>query len=84
MPQFMSFDSGESNFVLPSARRRESVKLILIGKPEPVTIVIASLQVKGFTDAGNWSRPLQPPETTETLARSVGEVMRVYKHYVSL
>jgi hypothetical protein len=84
MPHFMSFDSGESNVVLPQTRRRESVKLIAIGKPEPVTIVIASLQVKGFTDAGNWSRPLQPPETTEAMMRSVGEVMRVYKHYVLL
>jgi hypothetical protein len=81
---FGSGESGESNVVLPQSRRRESVKLILIGKPEAVTIVIASLQVKGFTDAGNWSRPLQPPDTTEAMTRSVGEVMRVYKHYVLL
>jgi hypothetical protein len=84
MTQFMFCDSGESGFVLPNVHRRESVTMILIGKPEAVAIVIASLQVKGFTDAGNWSRPLQPPEATQAMARSVGEVMRVYKHYVLL
>lgn len=58
--------------------------MILIGKPEAVAVTIASLQVKGFTDARSWSKPLQAPESRAIITRAVGEVMRVYKHYVTL
>lgn len=67
----------------PTRAGRRSVRLFLLGAPEDVERTIAELHTKHFGDAGLWSRPLQFPERQQQLAPNPGEVMRVYKRYLT-
>lgn len=62
---------------------RESVKLLLIGKPEAVQQTINDLYTCRFCEPGVWSKPLTFPETREAIDRTPGEVLRIYKRYLT-
>jgi hypothetical protein len=55
---------------------RESVKLLAIGSRRGVLALIHNLHVKGFAEAGAWSRLLPGP--------SPNQVMSILTWYVSL
>jgi hypothetical protein len=59
------------------------VKLFLLGDPEDVAQTIAELHTKQFGEVGLWSRPLQFPEIQQQFLLNPGEVMRVYKRYLT-
>jgi hypothetical protein len=63
--------------------KRESVKLFLIGKPEPVQQVIQDLYAHRFCEVTLWSKPLTLPEMRDRFTLSPGEIMRVYKRYLT-
>jgi len=67
----------------PTRARRRSVRLFLLGDPDDVEATIAELHTKQFGEAGLWSRPLSFPETQNQFALNPGEVMRVYKRYMT-
>lgn len=62
---------------------RCSVRLLLLGYPDDGEWTIAELHTKHFREAGLWSCPLQFPETQQQLALNPGEVMRMYKRYLT-
>lgn len=62
---------------------REAVKFLLIGKPEAVQHIIHDLYTCRFCDPGVWSKPLTFPESREAIDRMPGEVLRIYKRYLT-
>jgi len=67
----------------PIRTHRRNVRIFILGNPEDVEETIAELHVRQFADAGLWSRSLQFPETQNQFALNPGEVMRVYKRYLT-
>jgi hypothetical protein len=67
----------------PRSSGRRSVRNFLLGYPEDVAETIAELHVKQFAEANLWSRSLTFPEIQREFLLQPGEVMRVYKRYVS-
>lgn len=66
----------------PTKRERRNVRLLLLGKAEDVDYTIAELHLKQFGEVGLWSRPLKFSEMQQ-FALNPGEVMRVYKRYLT-
>lgn len=62
---------------------RRSVRNFLLGFPEDVEETILELHVKQYADAGLWSRSLTFSEIQREFLLQPGEVMRVYKRYVT-
>jgi hypothetical protein len=62
-------------------RERRHVRLLLLGKAEDVEYTIAELHLKQFGEIGLWSRPLRFAE--QQFALNPGEVMRIYKRYLT-
>lgn len=62
----------------PSAksRRREPVRIIVVGSDPAITNVIFTLFVKEFAEIYEWSDPMPEPNT--------GKMMRVMTKYVNL
>jgi hypothetical protein len=76
-------DPGSDDGVTQSGRpSRRSVRLLLLGKAEDVESTIAELHLKQFGEVGLWSRPLRFAETQQ-FALNPGEVMRIYKRYLT-
>jgi len=67
----------------PTRARRRSVRMFLLGDPDDVEATIAELHTKQFGEVGLWSKPLNFPETQSQFALNPGEVMRVYKRYLT-
>lgn len=67
----------------PVRAGRRSVKNFLLGFPEDVQDTIAELHLKQYGEVGFWSRPLTPPEIQTEFILNPGEVMRVYKRYLT-
>jgi hypothetical protein len=67
----------------PVRTARPSVRLFLLGRAEDVEQTIAELHIKQFGEAGLWSKPLQFPEMQQQFSLNPGEVMRVYKRYLT-
>ena len=67
----------------PTRARRRSVRLFLLGEPEDVEATIVELHTKQFGEVGLWSRPLLFPERQSEFLLNPGEVMRVYKRYLT-
>lgn len=62
---------------------RRSVRNFLLGFPEDVQDTIMELHVKQFSEVGLWSRPLTFSEIQTEFLLNPGEVMRVYKRYMT-
>jgi hypothetical protein len=63
-------------------RERRNVRLLLLGKAEDVESTIAELHLKQFGEIGLWSRPLRFAEMQQ-FTLNPGEVMRIYKRYLT-
>ena len=78
--QFVSL-LGVNDRSLRSGRR--SVRNFLLGFPEDVEETIVELHLKQYGEVGLWSRPLTFPEIQHEFLLNPGEVMRVYKRYLT-
>lgn len=67
----------------PVRSGRRSVRTFLLGLPEDVEGTIAELHLKQYGEVGLWSRSLTFPEIQTQFLLNPGEVMRVYKRYVT-
>lgn len=72
-------DSSDTKRYNPS---RRSVRLLLMGRIDDVNNTIAELHLKQFGEVGLWSPPLRFSEMQQ-FALNPGEVMRVYKRYLT-
>ncbi|GAB4373949.1 MAG: hypothetical protein Kow00121_17760 [Elainellaceae cyanobacterium] len=75
--------SGREFVVRDRAPGRKAVRILLLGEPESVQQVIQDLHLCRFCEVGVWSRPLKPTDHQQQLSLSPGEVMRIYKRYLS-
>lgn len=64
-------------------RERRNVRMILIGEPDDVELVMLELHTRQFCDVGLWSRPLRSPQGGEILTNHPHEVIRIYKRYLT-
>lgn len=62
---------------------RRNVRLFTLGFSEDVNIIITDLHNRDFSEIGLWSRPLQFPDIQREFVLNPGEVMRVYKRYMT-
>jgi hypothetical protein len=62
---------------------REAVKMLLLGKPEGVQQTIYDLYTCRFCEPGVWSKPLVLTDLREVVDRTPGEVLRIYKRYLT-
>ncbi|GAB4384046.1 MAG: hypothetical protein Kow00121_47010 [Elainellaceae cyanobacterium] len=62
---------------------RKAVRILLLGDPDSVQQVIQELHLCRFCEVGVWSRPLKPTDHQQQLSLNPGEVMRIYKRYLS-
>lgn len=67
----------------PFRDSRRSVRNFLLGLPEDVDQTIADLHLKQYGEVGLWSRPLTFHEIQREFLLQPGEVMRVYKRYMT-
>lgn len=67
----------------PIRTNRRNVRTFLLGLPQDVEETIAELHLKQFGEVGLWSRPLLFPEIQNEFLLHPGEVMRVYKRYLT-
>jgi len=67
----------------PTRSHRRNVRIFILGNPKDVEETIAELHTKQFGEVGLWSRPLQFSERQNEFALNPGEVMRVYKRYLT-
>ncbi len=67
----------------PVRNGRRSVRNFLLGFPEDVEETILELHLKQYSEAGLWSRSLTFPEIQHEFLLNPGEVMRVYKRYMT-
>jgi hypothetical protein len=79
--EFIEYPGANESATQPQPPRR-SVRLLLLGKAEDVEYTIAELHLKQFGEVGLWSRPLRFAEMQQ-FALNPGEVMRVYKRYLT-
>jgi hypothetical protein len=79
--EFIEYPDANESATRPQPPRR-SVRLLLLGKAEDVEYTIAELHLKQFGEVGLWSRPLRFAEMQQ-FALNPGEVMRVYKRYLT-
>lgn len=79
MEEFVpSFDANVPPIAPPStkSRRREAVRVIVVGSDPAITNVIFTLFVKEFAEIYEWSDLMPEPNT--------GKTMRVMTKYVNL
>jgi hypothetical protein len=83
----MAEEFAEEFIEIPSSaepiNRRRSVRLFLLGHIDDVNQMIAELHLKQFGEVGLWSQPLRFTEIQQQFALNPGEVMRVYKRYLT-
>lgn len=75
--------SGSAISTIDRPSGRESTRILLIGKPEAVQRVIHDLYVCRFCDPGVWSKALETPAGRAAIARQAGEIVRIYKRYLT-
>jgi hypothetical protein len=66
----------------PPRPERPNVRILLLGKAEDVDYTIAELHLKQFGEISSWSRPLRFTEMQQ-FALNPGEVLRIYKRYLT-
>jgi hypothetical protein len=66
----------------PPRPERPNVRILLLGKAEDVDYTIAELHLKQFGEISSWSRPLKFSEIQQFVLNP-GEVMRIYKRYLT-
>ncbi|GAB4237626.1 MAG: hypothetical protein Kow00121_64630 [Elainellaceae cyanobacterium] len=82
--EFIDLSFSGSEFVVRDrAPGRKAVRILLLGEPESVQQVIQDLHLCRFCEVGVWSRPLKPIDQQQQLSLNPGEVMRIYKRYLS-
>ena len=81
MAEQFVFLSGVNDRSLRSGRR--NVRNFLLGFPEDVEETIVELHLKQYGEVGLWSKPLTFPEIQHEFLLNPGEVMRVYKRYLT-
>jgi hypothetical protein len=74
-------DSGSAGPTVRSGR--PSIRLFLLGNINDVNQTIAELHLRQFSEVGLWSQPLRFTEIQQQFALNPGEVMRVYKRYLT-
>ena len=79
--EFVSVPGGDGDRPIRTGRR--SVKTFLLGMPEDVEGTILELHLKQYGEVGLWSGPLLFPEIQQEFLLNPGEVMRVYKRYLT-
>jgi len=67
----------------PLRANRRNVRNFLLGFPEDVEETILELHLKQYSEPGLWSKPLTFPEIQHEFLLNPGEVMRVYKRYMT-
>ncbi|GAB4230002.1 MAG: hypothetical protein Kow00121_58800 [Elainellaceae cyanobacterium] len=81
--EFMDLSFTDREIVVGDrASGRESVRILLLGKPDYVQQVIQELHVCRFCEVGLWSKPLRISDNQHQLNPYPGEVMRIYKRYM--
>ncbi|GAB4368040.1 MAG: hypothetical protein Kow00121_06830 [Elainellaceae cyanobacterium] len=78
--EFIEIPGADDRPIKPG---RRSVRIFLLGNAEDVERIIAELHSKQFGEAGLWSRSLQFSQIQQQFALQPGEVMRVYKRYLT-
>jgi hypothetical protein len=73
---------GTSEPKHPPRPERPNVRILLLGKAEDVDYTIAELHLKQFGEISSWSRPLKFAEMQQ-FALNPGEVLRIYKRYLT-
>ncbi|WP_416673248.1 hypothetical protein [Egbenema bharatensis] len=71
---------GDRSF---SAARR-SVKILMIGQPDDVELIIARLYQCDFCRVEDWSRPLPFSQIQQATTKEPGEIMRIYVRSMTL
>lgn len=62
---------------------RNAVRILLLGQANSVQQVIQELYLCRFCEVGVWSKPLRIADPSPALTLTPGEVMRIYKRYLS-
>ncbi len=62
---------------------RDAVRILLLGQSSSVQQVIQDLYLCRFCEVGVWSKPLTIAESPPALTLNPGEVMRIYKRYLT-
>ncbi|GAB4236813.1 MAG: hypothetical protein Kow00121_64020 [Elainellaceae cyanobacterium] len=62
---------------------RKAVRILLLGDPDSVQQVIQDLHLCRFCEVGVWSKPLKPTDQQQQLSLNPGEVIRIYKRYLT-
>lgn len=81
MPDELIYVPGSDDRPVRAGRR--SVSNFLLGLPDDVEETIAELHLKQYGEVGLWSRPLTFHEIQRDFLLQPGEVMRVYKRYLT-
>ncbi|GAB4375841.1 MAG: hypothetical protein Kow00121_22050 [Elainellaceae cyanobacterium] len=76
--------SGREFVVSDRTSGRKAVRILLLGEPDAVQQVIQELHLCRFCEAGVWSKPLRLAEHQQQLRLNPGEVMRIYKRYLTI
>jgi hypothetical protein len=77
--EFIEIPGADSS---PTRSPRRSVRLLILGRIDDVNNTIAELHLKQFAEVGLWSPPLRFSEMQQ-FALNPGEVMRIYKRYLT-
>jgi hypothetical protein len=80
--EFIEIPGASDDTAKPPKREKRNVRILLLGKVEDVDYTIAELHLKQFSEIGLWSRPLRLSEMQQ-FALNPGEVMRIYKRYLT-
>ncbi|GAB4379427.1 MAG: hypothetical protein Kow00121_33550 [Elainellaceae cyanobacterium] len=62
---------------------RKAVRILLLGDPDSVQQVMQDLHLCRFCEVGVWSKPLKLSENQHQITPMPGEVMRIYKRYIT-
>ncbi|GAB4370255.1 MAG: hypothetical protein Kow00121_10810 [Elainellaceae cyanobacterium] len=81
---FLDLSFVGSEFVVRDrAPGRKAVRILLMGDPDSVQQVIQDLHLCRFCEVNVWSKPLRLAEHQQQLILEPGEVMRIYKRYLT-
>ena len=79
----LPYGNRTEDYTTDPTRGRKAVRMLLLGEADPVQHVIQELHRCRFCDVGVWSRPLRIIDQPQQLLLNPGEVMRIYKHYLT-
>ncbi|GAB4239346.1 MAG: hypothetical protein Kow00121_66050 [Elainellaceae cyanobacterium] len=82
--EFVDLSFVGSEFVVSDRTSgRKAVRILLLGDPDSVQQVIQELYICRFCEVNVWSKPLKLAEHQQQLSLNLGEVMRIYKRYLT-